>query len=383
MITLSTDNCQVCFARILILAPTYHIYVTSSSLICGAGRSVYLINSAINIMNTVDDEDDRACASCGVVEEVDNTIKSEECYRDDEELNAEAVVAADIVCCASCGIDNVTLKFYDDGCDLVKYCSDKCREEHREQHKDVCKKRAAELHNKRLFTQPDGTHEGECPICFLPMPLEPMGESTFNSCCGQWICSGCICAHVMSNKHDKVKACSCPFGREPAAENKEENKKRELERAEANVPAALREMGADRYKDGNYDGALEYLSKAAELGDIEAHYNLSIMYEGEGAEKNEEKRVYHLETAAMGGHPSARYRLACIEEENGNTERAVKHHIIAANLGLEESMKKLWKHYSDGNITKEDLDATLRAHQAALDAMKSEQRDAAEVVFKN
>ena len=29
-------------------------------------------------------------------------------------------------------------------------------------------------------------------------------------------------------------------------------------------------------------------------------------------------------------------------------------------------------------ITKEDLEATLRTHQAAVDAMKSEQRDAAE-----
>jgi len=41
-------------------------------------------------------------------------------------------------------------------------------------------------------------------------------------------------------------------------------------------------------------------------------------------------------------------------------------------------MKELWKHYSHGNITKEDLDATLRSHQAALDAMKSEQRDIAD-----
>jgi hypothetical protein len=56
----------------------------------------------------------------------------------------------------------------------------------------------------------------------------------------------------------------------------------------------------------------------------------------------------------------------------------VKHYIIAANLGLEESMKALWKHYSDGNITKEELEATLRAHQAALDEMKSPERDAAE-----
>ena len=43
-------------------------------------------------------------------------------------------------------------------------------------------------------------------------------------------------------------------------------------------------------------------------------------------------------------------------------------------------MKALWKHYSLGNITKEDLDTTLRTHQAALVAMKSEQRDSAEVI---
>jgi hypothetical protein len=41
-------------------------------------------------------------------------------------------------------------------------------------------------------------------------------------------------------------------------------------------------------------------------------------------------------------------------------------------------MKKLWKCYSEGNITKEDLNATLRTHQAALDAMKSPEREAAE-----
>ena len=71
------------------------------------------------------------------------------------------------------------------------------------------------------------------------------------------------------------------------------------------------------------------------------------------------------------------------EKKNGNVERAVKHFIIAAKLGHEESMKALWSHYSDGNITKEDLDATLRTHQAAITAMKSAQRDAAEAVWKN
>jgi TPR repeat protein len=126
------------------------------------------------------------------------------------------------------------------------------------------------------------------------------------------------------------------------------------------------------------------LSRAAELGNVDAHAKLGMMYEmGRGVEEDEKKAVYHDEKAAIGGHPQARYNLACIEEENGNIERAVKHHMIAANLGHDQSMKALWKHYSAENITKEDLDATLRTHQAAINAMKSAQRDAAEIVWKN
>jgi len=82
--------------------------------------------------------------------------------------------------------------------------------------------------------------------------------------------------------------------------------------------------------------------------------------------------------AAIGGHPTARYNLGCYEERKGNIERSVKHHIIAAKLGDEDSMKKLWKHYSGENITKEDLETTLRTHKAAIDAMKSPEREAAE-----
>jgi DNA-binding GntR family transcriptional regulator len=55
----------------------------------------------------------------------------------------------------------------------------------------------------------------------------------------------------------------------------------------------------------------------------------------------------------------------------------VKHFIIAAKLGHTGAMKALWQHYSEGNITKQDLEATLRTHQAAIDAMKSPQREAA------
>jgi hypothetical protein len=71
-----------------------------------------------------------------------------------------------LMCCANCGIsavDDVKLKDCDDGCDLVKYCSDKCQDNHREQHGEECKKRLIELRDRNLFTQPEGSNLGRMP----------------------------------------------------------------------------------------------------------------------------------------------------------------------------------------------------------------------------
>ena len=188
-------------------------------------------------------------------------------------------------------------------------------------------------------------------------------------------------ANVMANKYDKAKALRCPFCREPADDD--ENKKRMMIRIKANDPAALCHMAVKCYDEGDYDAAFDHFTKAAELGNVDAHCRLGICYhEGEGVEKDEEKVVYHWQKAAIGGHHIARYNLAVIEGEHGNIERSVKHLIIAAKIGEEDSMKLLWTHYSLGNITKEELDATLRTHQAAIDETKSEQRDAGEAFFQ-
>ena len=185
----------------------------------------------------------------------------------------------------------------------------------------------------------------------------------------------CLYANERSNGGD-----NCPFCREPAPKDDEECNKRMIKRVKANDPTALREMGRRCYHERDYDSAVEYLTMSAELGDVVAHNQLGKMhYNGEGVEKNEEKGVYHFEKAAIGGHHQARYNLAAVEHNTGNIERAVKHFIIAANLGHERSMKELWKQYSTSNITKEDLEATLRTHKAAIDEMKSPEREAAKI----
>ena len=114
------------------------------------------------------------------------------------------------------------------------------------------------------------------------------------------------------------------------------------------------------------------------MGNAEAHFQLGYMYfRGVGVEKDDDKAVNYWEKAAIGGHPIARHNLGCHEEYNGNMERAVKHYIIAAKLGDEDSMKALWPNYKEGYISKEEYGATLRTHQAAIDATKSAQREKA------
>ncbi|KAK1741603.1 Sel1-like repeat family protein [Skeletonema marinoi] len=296
-------------------------------------------------------------------------------------MSAEAETIDDTSMCASCGNaakDDVKLKNCT-ACHLVKYCGVKCQREHRPQHKRECRKRAAELHDEILFKQPESSHLGDCPICCLPLSLVPK-TCIMMACCSKMICNGCDYASVIRKIDDK-----CPFCRHPTPENEEETDKDLMKRVEANDPVAVRNMGFKRYNDeGDNESAIEYLTKAAELGDLVAHFELANFYrDGECVGKDMKKVIYHSEQAAIGGHPMARYNLGCVEEENGRFERAVKHWIIAANLGDDKSLNALKKGYAVGRIQKEDFAAALRAHQAALDAAKSPQREAAEAARLN
>ena len=286
--------------------------------------------------------------------------------------------------CASCGIaevDEIKLKECG-GCDLVRYCSDECREEHKLEHEEECKQRAAELREELLFKQPESSHFGECPICCIPLPLD-IRKSPINECCSKVICNGCSHANKM-RAYEKRLEYSCPFCREPMSSTDDEHDKRRMKRVEANDPVSIHQEGVIQYKRGEYIKAFEYWTKAADLGDAEAHYKLALSYHhGHGVEKNKGKKIYHLEEAAIGGHPHARYSLGRYEWNYGNLERAVKHWIIAATQGQDESVKNLMNAFKGGFVEKANLDSALRAYQAAVDATKSPQREAAEAYYKN
>ena len=84
---------------------------------------------------------------------------------------------------------------------------------------------------------------------------------------------------------------TCPFCREAVPQTKKECEQLNIKRAEANDPVAIFQLGAEEYKKGDYRGAIEYFTRAAELGIAEAHYELSHMYlEGQGVEKVRERK---------------------------------------------------------------------------------------------
>eukprot|EP00573_Skeletonema_grethae_P005226 CAMPEP_0201697638 /NCGR_PEP_ID=MMETSP0578-20130828/11431_1 /ASSEMBLY_ACC=CAM_ASM_000663 /TAXON_ID=267565 /ORGANISM="Skeletonema grethea, Strain CCMP 1804" /LENGTH=207 /DNA_ID=CAMNT_0048183845 /DNA_START=205 /DNA_END=828 /DNA_ORIENTATION=+ len=171
---------------------------------------------------------------------------------------------------------------------------------------------------------------------------------------------------------------TCPFCRQ-TPETREDFDGLRMKRLGANDPFALVDEGLNQYEKGDYKSSFEHRKKAAELGNVEADFHLSSMYQfGYGVEKDRGKAIYHLEEAAIGGHPDARAILGQEEWKNGNAERTMKHWIIAATLGHDVSLKNLMTAFKGGFVSKEELATALRAHQTAVDATKSPHREAAE-----
>ena len=306
-----------------------------------------------------------------------------------EDDDAVEAAAEEKLHCASCGkaeIDDIKLKDCN-SCDLVRYCSDECQTNHKPEHEEACNKRAAELRDELLFKQPESTHLGDCPICMVPLPLDD-GKHVMRPCCFNYVCKGCWHQSYKRELEERGRLPKCPYCREPfpTMDNREDFDKECMKymqkRMKAKDPLAMYFVGSDHYAKGDYIGAFEWCTKAAELGHLEAHYLLAQLYgQGNGVEKDVGKETHHLEEAAIGGHPGARSNLAINDFTEGNMERAMKHWIIAANQGHDKPIKCLMELFKQKYVSKENLDAALRGYQAAIEATKSPQREEAEALF--
>ena len=103
------------------------------------------------------------------------------------------------------------------------------------------------------------------------------------SCCSKVICNDC--SYI--DDEGRIEH-TCPFCRKAmpiGATTEREINERLVMRVEANDPVAMCSIGKEKYFGGDYQAAFEYWTKAAALGNVEAHYPLSILYyEGNGVE---------------------------------------------------------------------------------------------------
>ena len=267
-------------------------------------------------------------------------------------------------------------------CKMVKYCNRNCQIAHRPQHKKACKKRAAELHDERLFKEPP--REEECPICMLPLPLYGSNYTGVNffSCCGKDICDGCT--YAMRETGDK-NMMLCPFCKTTPPSSDVEEVSRLKKLTEKGNGDALFQLGG-YYAQGIYGlpqdraKANELYLKAGQLGCALAYFNLgNSYYQGNGVEIDKKKANHYWELAAINGSVRARHNLGVCEYNAGNPQRAYKHFIIAARAGNKLSLDKVKDGYMRGHmhITKDQYANTLREYQKSQDEMKSDARDKA------
>jgi TPR repeat protein len=121
-----------------------------------------------------------------------------------------------------------------------------------------------------------------------------------------------------------------------------------------------------------YNGLLGIHMRAAELGfSVSESHNYLGMHYYHG--KNWKKAKFHLEAAAMAGHGGARNNIGYLEFlQFNNTDRAIKHCIIAASAGSYLAMNALRSCFeNDIDIDREPLDYTLTAYNTSCGEMRS------------
>jgi TPR repeat protein len=221
----------------------------------------------------------------------------------------------------------------------------------------------------------------DCPICLLPLPLEDEGQ-LYRSCCGKVICCGCSYAVVVAAEGELDRTI-CPFCRSPNSTSNEEYIERLKTRAGGDDAVAIYQLACN-YQHGEYGlrqnirKAMKLFLRAGELGCAEAYQNVGILYrQGVGVESDEKKAKYYCELAAIGGDVPARHNLGCFEAQEGNMDRAMKHWMISAGGGYDDSLKLIQQCFLSGHASKDDFEKALRSHKEAKDEVKSDQRDSA------
>ncbi|EJK51898.1 hypothetical protein THAOC_28886, partial [Thalassiosira oceanica] len=124
--------------------------------------------------------------------------------------------------------------------------------------------------------------------------------------------------------------------------------------------------------------SIELWTEAAELGSINAHYELGrIYYFGIGIEEDKPRGLQYWQQAAMKGEVDSRNNLGYGEYKNGNYELAVQHFMISAKMGHGNSLNNIKEMFKDSLATKAQYAEALLGYRDAVEETKSPQREEA------
>ena len=203
-----------------------------------------------------------------------------------------------------------------------------------------------------------------------------MDQHRYKECCGVVVCLAC---HFDADGF-------CPVCKEPDYSSYAELIKRLKARVEAHDAEAMTHLGR-YYVEGtrglqqDVQNGMKLLTRAAELGSIDACGSLGDVYNpklgSKGVEKDTKKCLHYYEVAAVGGHEQARKILGVFEYSKGNTRRSFKHLMISASSGQDRSLEMVKEGFLAGKITKDEYEMTMRAYKESQDEIKSDHRDRA------
>ena len=249
----------------------------------------------------------------------------------------------------------------------------KAKEELEGKLDDLVKKLEEELKGADLFAPLPPTED--CAICFVPFS-RLLSEAHYQACCGKEICMACVASIDLT----------CPFCREPNPTSKEEYLCQLQTRCLKNDPYALALMGAGHQIGGlgapkDDLKALDCYIRAVEIGSSAACTKIGIIYDkGNGVAVDKERAALFQRTGALRGDIYARHLIGSYEYYDlGNHEIGIRHWMILAEAGHQDSLNKLWDIYADLKlvgrefITEKYLSFASRAcHEARMEVWSEE-----------
>ena len=133
---------------------------------------------------------------------------------------------------------------------------------------------------------------------------------------------------------------------------------------------ALNARGLKAYDDGNYDEAVRYLRRAAEMGHAKAQNHLAVCYKlGRGVPRNDSSAVKWLHQAAEQGEADAQYNLGIVYMEGTgvakNESTAIEWYKKAALQGKVSAQFNLGVFYESGRGVRQDVREAIRWYRMA------------------